>query len=159
VADFVFDENSYIRALYAERTTREPDLIAVRLLQCLQVGHRWILSQRIKQAYYRQFKRHALEHGRLSNDLIRSLRDVLFDSQAHLTLDELERVPGNYDHNDDHMVEAAAAVPGSILITLDGRLRRALRDEGIPERYGFVVADVTEAWRLLCNPSPAQRSP
>jgi hypothetical protein len=47
------------------------------------------------------------------------------------------------------MVEAAAAVRGGLLITLDDRLAIALVREDIPIRYGFSVLDVAAAWHLL----------
>jgi hypothetical protein len=51
VADFVFDESCYIRGLYAERTDRAVDWLASRLLQVLQVRHRWILTRPVQRAY------------------------------------------------------------------------------------------------------------
>jgi hypothetical protein len=158
VSNVVVDENVYIRGLYAERTEQEADILAARLLQCLQVGHRWVLSRPILAAYYRQFKKHASTHGRIESALTRSLRDILLDSDAHVMLPETQQVPGLYDHDDDHMVEAAAAVPGCALITLDGRLRDALITAGIPGQFGFEVLDVRGAWERMCEPLPQDRT-
>ncbi len=149
MADFVFDESSYIRGLYAERTGRDVDWLASRLLQLLQVQHRWILTRQIQIAYYRQVKRHVTERGVNATALIRSLRDIEFDASRCRWPGELRPVPGKYDHRDDHMVEAAAAVPGSLLITLDEKLIADLTREGIPSRYGFSVLDVSAAWLRL----------
>jgi hypothetical protein len=147
VTDFVFDESSYIRGLYADRTGLEADRLASRLLQILQVEHRWILTIPILVKYLHQIKQHATDKGQNANALIRSPRDILRDSERHVFLDStgLKPVPGQYDHNDDPMVEAAAAVPGSWLITLDNKLIRQLSRAGIPHRYGFAVFDVGAA--------------
>jgi hypothetical protein len=151
VADFVFDESCYIRGLYAETTHLAEDLAAARLLQCLQVHHRWILTEPIMSAYYRQFKKHVADNGRIASELVRSMRDVLRSIDSHRIQQRLEPIPGAYDHDDDHMVEAAAAVPGCLLITLDRKLIAALAVEGIPGRYGFEVLDVTVALARLCG--------
>jgi hypothetical protein len=153
MADFVLDENCYIRALYAQRTDQHVDRLASHLLQLLQTQHRWILSGPIRRAYYHQIKKHARgDRGLNALALIRSLRDIEFDAGRSHSLDDLRPVPGDYDHDDDHMVEAAAAVRGSLLITLDNRLAAALIREDIPIRYGFSVLDVSAAWQLLRPP-------
>lgn len=154
MVDFVFDENCYICAMRAERTDQSNDWLASRLLQLLQVRHRWILTTPIRRAYYHQIRMHAGgDRSRNALAQIRSLRDIEFDADRCRWLQDLEPVPGNYDHDDDHMVEAAAAVEGSLLITLDDRLRNALIGEDIPIRCGFSVLDVAGAWQLL-RPQP-----
>lgn len=156
MADFVFDESCYVRGLYAETTDRPDDWLASRLLQLLQVRHRWILTRAIEQAYYHQISRHARERGVNATALIRSFRDIEFDSDRCLSPGRLQSVPGKYDHNDDHMVEAAAAVRGSLLITLDRKLIADLVSEDIPSRHGFSVLDVAAAWRLLAADRPTR---
>jgi hypothetical protein len=150
MADFVLDENCYIRALYAQRTDRHADWLASRLLQLLQTEHRWILSWPILRAYLRQIKKHGSD-DRSFNEMAlkRSLHNVQRDmARCHWPAD-LRPVPGDYDHKDDHMVESAAAMRGSLLITLDDKLAAALIREDIPIRYGFSVLDVSAAWQLL----------
>jgi hypothetical protein len=44
MADFVLDENCYIRALYAQRTDQHVDWLASRLLQLLQTQHRLLIT-------------------------------------------------------------------------------------------------------------------
>ncbi len=150
MADFVFDESCYIRALYAQRTDRDVDWLASRLLQVLQVQHRWILTEPIRRAYFHQIKKHAeQDRGVNALALIRSLRDVERDADRSCWPGKLRPVEGDYDHQDDHMVEAAAAVRGSLLITLDDKLIAQLTRERIPSKYGFSVLDVSAAWQLL----------
>jgi hypothetical protein len=153
MADFVFDESCYIRGLYAQVTDRDDDRLASRLLQLLQVRHRWIITRAIRVAYFHQIKKHVKDRNVNALALIRSFRDIDLDTDRSHSPIGLRPVPGTYDHRDDHMVEAAAAVPGSLLITLDNKLIKDLTRDGIPSRCGFTVLDVSAAWRLL-GPRP-----
>src|SRR5258708_6030719 len=152
MADFVFDESSYIRGLYAQQTDRDVDWLASRLLQVLQVQHRWILTRRIREAYFHQIKRHVMERNVNALALIRSFRDIDYDASRSLSPADLPSVSGRdpgYDPRDDHMVEAAGAVRGSLLITLDYKLISDLTRMEIRPRWGFGVLDVPAAWQLL----------
>ncbi len=58
-------------------------------------------------------------------------------------------IEGNYDRDDQHMLAACSATRGCCLVTTDRRLTIALIREGIVDRYGFEIADLEEAERLL----------
>jgi hypothetical protein len=152
VSDFVLDESVYIRALAAERTRSNDDERAAFLVHCLQVHHRWIMSADILTAYHRQFGLRVTTKDAVSHELMVSLKLVLADAAKYVVLHNPPRISGAYDHDDDHVVSAAAAGSnGTILITLDERLRASLSVNGIPAAHGFRVLDVDEAWREMCR--------
>src|SRR5713226_1520605 len=53
--DFVLDEDIYQRAMEAECTEMNFDLRAARVVDILQVDHRWVISPAVEVAYRRRF--------------------------------------------------------------------------------------------------------
>ena len=150
-ADFVLDENVYVRALESEDTREPDDELAALLIQCLQVRHRWVLTGEVMKSYYRQFAPYGSGRGVIATRMIASLTNVVSDSNRFLIRHAPPVIPGDYDHDDDHMVAAVADLgPGTLLITLDVRLRNSLRSAAIPDNHHFRVIDVQEALSELC---------
>ncbi|MBV9278674.1 MAG: hypothetical protein JOZ41_01205, partial [Chloroflexi bacterium] len=78
--------------------------------------------------------------------------DVSASVEQFLLIDEPRTVEGRYHPKDRHMVAAAAAANGCYLATVDQRLRTALNQEEIPQRFGFRVIDLEEAAIILRAP-------
>lgn len=151
MADFVLDENVYVRGMLSEDTMEAGDRDAASLIHCLQLRHRWIVSLDVLIAYYRHFSRFGGDKGVVAHTLMTSLKLVLIDSDRHKLVTGPSTIPGDYDHDDDHIVSAVATTPGSVLITLDVRLRAALARGGIDTSYQFRTVDVATAWHEMCT--------
>jgi len=153
VTRVVVDEGLWILAFAAEAGFHRPQdererarrLAAAERLQTLRVDAVWVLSEEINRAYWRRLYEPPYK-GALWTLLRDSLLQVMADSSRTLWLDEWTTVDGDYDHDDDCWVGAAATVgQGCLLITADDRLRSALRRSAIPKRNGFVVLGIEEA--------------
>jgi hypothetical protein len=143
--EVVLDETVYVKALRAECTRSSEDLLAAELVQHVQAQHRWVVTGRIFRAYKRQFSWCKCK-GLVTSALMKSLDQVLqHSSRSRLLTPEPPDVEGDYHLKDRHVVSAAAAVQGSVLITDDVRLIEALTAEEIPRRYRFDVVQHGEA--------------
>jgi hypothetical protein len=138
VSDVVVDESVWIRALFSECTLAESDLTCASLMGNVQVSHRWVMTFEIADCYWHQLAKVNCD-GITRAQLIRSLQAILHDSERLVWLDSVERVTGQFDTRDEHIVSAAAAVPGSVLLTLDGDLIGELLAAAIPSTRGFNV--------------------
>lgn len=149
MTDVVLDENIYIKAIQAECTEDPTDRTAASTVQAVQQRHRWVFSRDILDAYRRQFSR-ATCKGAAASRLMKSLNEVMFDARRFCLLDDPKPVVGSFDPDDQHVVSAAASASAAcLLVTTDGRLKRALDAAGIPERHGFSVLELEAAHILL----------
>ncbi len=148
--DIVLDEDVYVFALQSEGTAKQEDRQAAFFIDCLQRHHRWVLTHEIEAAYRKHFARGDFYRGPVAIGLMKHLNEVMFDQARSLWIPNPLRVAGNYHNDDVHMVSAAAAVAGSVLVTSDAPLRRALRETGLAEKCGFEVMDFPEALAILC---------
>ena len=139
-----------IRAIEADCTEDPADLRWAAALLHVQTAHRWVLTAEIQVAYLRQIHRTACR-GVTSTRTIRSALEVAQSQDSSKWLDGWSVIEGDYDQDDAHVVGAAAAVAGSILITTDARLAEALLRSGVAARERFVVALLPEAARLLLS--------
>jgi hypothetical protein len=151
VADIVLDEDVYVFALESEGTDDLEYIASARLVTCLQQRHRWIVTPAINAAYRRQFARQRRPRGSVASGMMVSLDDVLFDAQRSLWINDAPEIEGPYDPSDRHVVAAAGAVRGAILVTSDGRLTDSLVAEQTAENHGFRVLDPFEALGEFCE--------
>jgi hypothetical protein len=150
VRDIVLDEDVYVFALQSEGKPTKDNLDAARFIDCLQRQHRWVWTCEIEAAYRRHFARRDFYRGPVASQLMKHFNEVIFDQARSLWIPNPPRVAGKYHDDDAHMVSAAAAVVGSVLVTSDDPLSRALRESGLAKECGFEVLDFPRALTVLC---------
>lgn len=151
MVDIVLDEDVYVFALESEGTEDPECKACVQFVSCLQQRHRWVVTPAVNAAYRRQFARRRRPHGSVASGLMVSFDDVLFDSARSLWVQEAHEIDGPYDPSDRHVVAAAGAAHGAVLVTSDGRLRDSLVQHHTTEENGFRVLDPFEALGELCE--------
>ena len=149
MSDVVIDESVLVGALRVEMGAEAWHTAAAQLLLQVQERHRMVFSDDIARAYYRQISHISHKRSVAASTAIKSVTGVLYDGVRGLWVANPRRVVGEYDKDDQHVVGAAAAVAGSVLVTEDHRLRRALLDSGIAQRHRFTVVCVGEGVALL----------
>jgi hypothetical protein len=80
--------------------------------------------------------------------MLMSFQELMADADRSMFLVKLPAVPGEYDPDDQFVVSAAAAATDAVLVTTDGRLRKALEAEGIGAAQGFGVVDIAGALKI-----------
>ncbi len=151
MTDVVLDENIFIFGLESEGTSDPTHVAAARFVKCLQVNHRWVVSARVLVAYKHQFGIRRLMKGGMASELMSSFDGVLFDQDRHVWLHDPPVIPGSYEDRDQHIVSAASAAPGAVLVTSDRPLSVALAKDQIPQSKGFVVMSLVDALAVLCG--------
>ena len=145
---WILDENIFRRALEAECTLSPEDLNAVEVMQFVQLHGKWVFTDAIRDRYWYQWRSRTCDGG-LSLQMLMSFQELMADADRSVFLGEVSVVPGDYDPDDQFVVSAAAAAADTgVLVTTDGRLRKALGDEGVGAANGFGVVDIAGAIEL-----------
>lgn len=155
MADVVLDETEWVQAILADKGAG--DIEAARLLACVQIRHRWVLTAAIAAKYRSQYKRRIRGPGNaIALEMIRSLAEVLADSTRCLRPENEPppEIEDGYHRKDKHIVCAAAWAQGSVVVTSDARLTDQLVKGGLPAKYGFRVIGRALALSELCPAMP-----
>lgn len=156
---WVLDENVFKRSLEASCTRAGEDLDAAAVMAFVQQEGRWVFTDAIRVRYLANWRSRTCD-GPLTVRMFESFRDLMYDSERSVLLDEVPVIEGSY-HDDDQFVVSAAAMaePDAVLVTGDGRLRNALAVAGIPAEHGFSVVDVAGAIALHAQLRPNVNQP
>jgi hypothetical protein len=153
----LLDENIVILACKLESDRGAADTTCLDLIRTiLENCHALIVSGPIWDKYCSQLKALESQAIQLTPGIMRILSALLSDlrkASEFLADHELVHVPeiiglGGVDEGDILFVRAAASVHGSILVTSDGPLIRALRTHRIDRSYGFALLSPPEALNL-----------
>ncbi|MDE3074939.1 MAG: hypothetical protein KGJ86_05875 [Chloroflexota bacterium] len=149
MTDVVLDETEWVRAILAD--TDQGDILAARLVACIQQWHRWVLTPAIKARYRQQYRRRVRHGGPVALEMIKSFSGVMYESGKCIESDDDPPVvEGDYHAKDRHVVSAAAWAKGSVVVTSDKRLADQLKRAELPSKYGFAVLTSAEALAGLC---------
>ena len=159
---FVLDENIIVLAQKREDDRGEPDPTSLEVIRSIISNcHSLVFSDEIWGRYSRQIR--ALERQRvpLVPRVMAIIKSLLVDASKDTRvvggpqLPQIEALNGleGVDEGDQDFVRAAAAVPGSILVTTDMPLTNALERAGIDKEYGFIVRTPAAALQLA-GPQP-----
>lgn len=148
---WILDENVLKLSLDAACTGSADGLHAAQVMSFVQENGRWVFSDAIRIRYLANWRSRAC-NAPLTVRMFESLRDLMWDSERSLLLDEIAIVDGRY-HDDDEFIVSAAAAAGAdaVLVTNDGRLRDKLAETGIPGEFGFAVVDIAGAIALQAD--------
>jgi hypothetical protein len=147
--DFILDEDIYQRAMEAECTERNFDLRAARVVDILQIAHRWVISPAVEVAYRRRFGQVACQ-GAFATLFMLRLNECLATQERSFLINDPPLIQGNHSDKDQHVVDAAAARDeGCYLITSDDPLRAALAADGTPEKHRFNCFGLRDTEMLL----------
>jgi hypothetical protein len=150
---FVLDENIIILAQEQRNDRGERDSTCLDLLTRIADNcHSFVLTSAAWAMYAAQIKRLQLQGIPLTPRVLAIVRSMLADATKDTRyadnelpdIPDLAGLPG-VDKGDALFVRIAASLPGSILVTTDGPLTRAIAQHGLDQHFGFVFRSPAEA--------------